>query len=88
MKKPKMSKEKREWIAWLKSYGPGKFYDAFVRTAQGAKSQCQYCHQDIFLDIVEGGGVADWKTEDGDYGCDRSPEATAEACGSHLPEKI
>ena len=74
---------KAEWVAWLKDYGIDKFYDVFVKVAQGAKSHCLYCREAITLDIVEGGGVPDWKLEDGDYGCDDSPETCDKGVGSH-----
>jgi len=76
------------WVKWLQSYGAGKFFDAFMSNAQGAKSVCVHCAQDIFLDIAEGGGVPDWKTADGDYGCAMSPETSSEGTGSHFPERL
>lgn len=81
-----MSKnDKSQWCDWLRKYGIEKFYDAFLLNAQGAKSKCKYCRQDICLDIVEGGGVPDWCTEDGDYGCDKSPDTNDEGTGGHFP---
>jgi hypothetical protein len=80
--------DKQQWVAWLRNYGIEKFFDAFVSNAQGAKSQCIYCRESIYLDIVEGGGVPDWKTEDGDYGCISSPDTCLEGTGSHFPERI
>ena len=68
-----------DWVTWLESYGAGKFYDAFVRNAQGAQSTCVHCGNSIRLDIVEGGGVPDWNY-DGDYGCEGQGSD-----GSHLP---
>ena len=47
-----------------------------------------HCNQVILFDIVEGGGVQEWKRIEGDYGCDSSPETDDEACGSHLPVGI
>jgi len=82
-----MKNDKAKWVAWLKTYGADKFYDAFVRIAQGARSRCVFCGQYIFLDIVEGGGIPDWKTASGDYGCDQSPETCLEGCGSHKAQK-
>lgn len=61
--------DRDSWVSWLLNYGPGKFYDAFVSTAQGAESVCTFCHEAIFLDIVEGGGVPDWRNADDDCGC-------------------
>lgn len=79
--------DRKQWAAWLRDYTPEKFFDAFVYNAQGAKSKCAHCGEEIFLDIVEGGGVPDWKTSDGDYGCSNSPETTDEGTGGHFPEK-
>lgn len=73
------------WVDWLKSYGAGPFYDAFIRTAQGARSLCVHCEARIFLDIREGGGVPDWRTRDGDYGCPDSPDTDDEGTGGHEP---
>ena len=72
--------ERADWVRWLEGDGLGKFYDAFARNARGAESQCVHCCHSIFLDIVEGGGVPDWKTRDGDYGCEGQGSD-----GSHLP---
>lgn len=90
---PKTTKKDRaEWVAWLRSYGAGKFFDAFVQTAQGAESDCVHCGQKIYLDIVEGGGVPDWgsriKGISGlDYGCPESPFTNAEGTGGHKPRR-
>lgn len=88
--KRKLTQERESWANWLRNYGAEKFFDHFVRNAQGALSRCVYCGQEIYLDIVEGGGVADWSTADelgGDYGCPRSPETTSEGTGGHMPER-
>jgi|KBSSwiStaDraftv2_1062776.scaffolds.fasta_scaffold504957_3 hypothetical protein len=92
MPKP-TAKDRAEWIKWLKSYGPGKFFDAFVATAQDAESQCIHCGQKIYLDIVEGGGAPDWgsalKGFSGlDYGCPDSPDTNEEGTGGHQPKKL
>lgn len=79
---------KRAWVAWLAEYGADRFFDAFLRTAQDAEGRCVHCHAPIFLDIVEGGGVPDWRTTDGDYGCDASPDTNSEGAGSHNPTKL
>ena len=76
------------WVAWLKWYGIRKFMNAFIRNAQGAESRCIHCHEPIYLDCLEGGGVPDWKTEGGDYGCERSPETNSEGCGGHFPKRL
>jgi hypothetical protein len=82
---------RQDWIDWIKGYGVGKFYDAFVRTAQGAASRCTNCREAIFLDIVEGGGVPDWRTAGGDYGCSESPDTVNEGpdagAGAHTPAR-
>ena len=78
----KHAKARKEWVAWLEQYGPARFYDAFLRIAQDAKSTCTRCGQAVFLDIREGGGITDWRTEDGDYGCFGRAVG-----GSHTPER-
>jgi hypothetical protein len=82
------TEDRAEWVAWLESYGIGKFFDAFVSNTQGARGTCAHCGESIYLDIVEGGGVSDWKTEDGDYGCGDSPDTGSEGTGSHTPERL
>ena len=81
-------KQKWQWVEWLNEYGADKFYEVFVKVAQGAESKCQYCNEPIYLDIVEGGGVTDWKLADGDYGCEKSPETCEEGTGSHEAVKL
>jgi hypothetical protein len=76
----------------LASYGVDKFYDAFLRNAQGAESRCVHCNAPIYLDIVEGGGIPDWGTREegsvgGDYGCQSSPDSDGDGCGGHEPRK-
>lgn len=82
---------KAGWVRWLKDYGIGKFYDAFIEIAQGAESECVYCGEWIYLDIVEGGGVPDWGTAlEGsglDYGCPNSPDTNSEGTGGHKPKQ-
>lgn len=78
-------KSREQWILWLANYGLGKFYDSFLRSAQYAESTCTQCRCKIYLDIVEGGGVPDWRTEDGDYGCYDSPDTNSEGTGGHKP---
>lgn len=75
---------KEKWVKWLEWYGARKFLDAFLRTAHGAESTCVQCGEPIFLDLLEGGGVADWKTEDGDYGCPDSPLNDEDGTGGHV----
>jgi len=76
------------WVQWLLNYGPGQFYDAFSDIAQDAESECTRCHEKIYLDIVEGGGIPDWRTADGDYGCSDSPDSTDDGSGDHVPAKL
>lgn len=82
-----MKKSRAEWVAWLNRYGAAKFFDAFVEIAQDAQSTCVQCKLPIYLDIVEGGGVPDWHTEGGDYGCGRSPFSNSEGTGGHEPKR-
>lgn len=79
--------DKRNWLAWLKGYTAKKFLEAFIRNVEGAESRCVYCGELIYVDMLIGGGVADWSTEDGDFGCDASPETCDEGTGSHLPRR-
>lgn len=83
-KQTKSDSERAAWVHWLATYGPAEFYDAFMQTAQDAESVCVHCRASIYLDIREGGGVPDWRTAEGDYGCDRSPDTIEEVgVGSH-----
>ena len=66
---------------WLKTYGAKKFLDAFLQNAQDAEGRCIYCNLPIYLDIIEGCGIPDWQTLDGDYGCEAG-------VGSHLPNRL
>lgn len=84
----KFSKEEQSWLDWLADYGADNFLRAFLYNAQGAQGTCTYCAQPIYLDIIEGGGVPDWKTKDGDYGCSDSPDTCSEGTGSHFPIKL
>ena len=84
---------RENWVRWLKTFGVGRFYDAFVQNAQDARGTCKNCRQSIYLDITEGGGVPDWRTKDGDYGCEQSPDTIVlpymdMGCGSHEPIKL
>jgi hypothetical protein len=81
------AKDKAAWVAWLQTYGADKFYAAFMANAQDAESRCVYCREPIYLDIREGGGVPDWRTDDGDYGCVESPDTCDEGTGSHTPRR-
>ena len=84
----KAQESKEAWVRWLEHYGADNFYDAFVRTAQGAEGRCIHCGERIYLDIVEGGGVPDWCTVFGDYGCFESPDTCEDGTGGHEPQKV
>jgi len=77
--------DRQSWANWLRGFGAEAFYDSFLSNAQGAQSTCKQCHFPIYLDIVEGGGVPDWKTADGSYGCAYSPDTNEDGTGGHLP---
>ena len=87
-------KTKQGWVKWLKSYGAGNFFDAFVKFSHDAESECVNCGEKIYLDIVDGGGGPDWgaafpgPTRGLDYGCDRSPHTNSEGTGGHVPKKL
>lgn len=72
------------WVAWLEDYGPRRFLESFMVTAHGAESECVNCGEPIFLDLLEGGGCPDWRTEDGDYGCSDSPDTNEDGTGGHV----
>lgn len=80
--------EKAAWVSWLKKYGAMNFLESFLKTSHGAESKCVHCGQPIYLDLLEGCGVPDWKTADGDYGCGLSPETSEEGTGSHQPKRL
>lgn len=85
--KMRMTKDVRGWLAWFKDFGARAFLKAFLHNVEGAESRCQYCHEPIYVDVLIGGGVPDWSTADGDFGCDRSPERDGDCCGGHMPVK-
>lgn len=80
-------KQKVSWLKWLNGYGTAKFLDSFLRNIEGTESVCRHCNRPIYVDVMIGGGVPDWSTEDGDFGCDRSPETCEDGVGSHMPYK-
>lgn len=80
--------DRDQWAKWLLSYGPEKFYDSFIRSAQNAESRCVNCNSLIYLDIAEGGGIPDWRTQNGDYGCGESPDTNDSGTGGHIPFTI
>ena len=53
-------------------------------------TQCHWCEQ-LLVDGKMASGYTgpgpDWCTEDGDYGCDASPETSEEGVGSHATEE-
>lgn len=78
---------KKEWLGWLDRYGPNNFLEAFLKNVENAESECQYCHCKIYVDVLIGGGVPDWSTESGDFGCAESPDTNDEGTGGHMPYK-
>jgi hypothetical protein len=56
------------WVKWFEGYGARRFLESFLRNAHGAQSQCRYCSSAIYLDLLEGCGVADWRTVRGIMG--------------------
>jgi hypothetical protein len=80
--------DRHDWAQWLAHYGAEAFFDAFMATAQDAAGTCRFCHQRIYLDIAEGGGICDWRTADGDYGCEKSPETCEDGTGGHHPIRL
>ena len=79
--------EKQSWVNWLKNYGPMKFLNSFLRNVEGAQSTCRHCGEKIYVDVMIGGGVPDWSTEEGDFGCSNSPDSDEEGTGGHTPIK-
>ncbi len=80
----KAAKQGQSWTKWLERYGIERFYRSFIRNAQNAESVCVHCRQPIYLDIAEGGGVPDWCTAGGDYGCSSRTGDN----DSHMPRKL
>ena len=80
-------KSKRAWTAWLRKYGLRKVLDSFLANVEGAESTCVHCGEKIYVDIMIGGGVADWGTYDGDFGCPDSPDTNEEGTGGHMPRR-
>src|SRR5437899_2452142 len=86
--KTSQAKLKRGWLKWLERYGAKGFLTSFLRNVEGAESTCIYCGKRIYVDVLIGGGVADWSTEDGDFGCGFTSLTTEEGCDySHMPRK-
>lgn len=92
MKWDKMVKYKNEeierWVRWLDNHGGRLFLEHFLNDAQNARGTCKFCSDYIYLDVIEGGGIADWRTSDGDYGCEMSPETSRDSLGSHKAIKL
>ena len=78
---------KESWVEWLKNYGLMKFLNSFLRSVEGAESTCRHCGEKIYVDVMVGGGVPDWSTKDGDFGCPDSPDTNSEGTGAHEPIK-
>jgi hypothetical protein len=86
--KPKQTKTaKQSWLKWLQMYTAEKFLDSFLANVENAEGTCTYCGEKIYVDVLVGGGVPDWSTECGDFGCGNSPDTTDEGCGGHMPRK-
>jgi len=81
------AQDKRSWLKWLETYGADKFLDAFLESVEGAESTCVHCKEKIYVDVLIGGGVPDWSTESGDFGCDKSPDTSEDGTGGHVPRK-
>lgn len=79
--------EIRSWLRWCKTYTIERFIRAFLSNVEGAQGTCQYCRRSIYVDVLIGGGVPDWSTEDGDFGCDAAPDTDRDGCGAHMPIK-
>lgn len=77
---------KESWLKWLESYGADKFFDSFINTVEGAESTCIHCGEVIRVDITIGGGVADWSTLDGDFGCGSHPKSNKDGCWGHVAQ--
>jgi len=87
MAKTFTEQEKADWLKWLEQYGADKLFDSLMRSVQDVRSRCVHCDEPIYCGILEGGGVPDWKTGDGDYGCRFSPETGPDGTGGHCPRK-
>lgn len=65
----------------------GTFCDARGNLVEMVPGDCLWCGQHVVVGREEAGATNPndpaWKTEDGDFGCDHSPEAGQEGCGSH-----
>lgn len=81
------NKQKDEWIRWLDTFGARNFLESFLRNVENAESTCVYCKQKIYVDVLIGGGVPDWSTGTGVFGCEKSPETDEEGTGGHMPKK-
>jgi len=75
-------KEKSGWARWLDNFGPRPFLNHFLRNVEGAESICAHCNHTIYVDVMIGGGVADWSTFDGNFGCQ-----SVRSNGSHMPRR-
>ena len=72
-----------DWLTWLSEYGASRFLDSFLKNVEGAESRCLYCCEYIYVDLLTGGGVANWSTKEGDFGCNHPNSFD----GSHMPLK-
>lgn len=81
----RLKRAKENWIDWLQVYGANKFLESFLESVEGAQSICKHCGQQIHVDVLVGGGVPDWSTVDGDFGCGESPDTDEGGTGGHEP---
>jgi len=75
---------KQSWLRWLEQYGVDRFFDSFIHTVEGAQSICVHCGEVIQVDITIGGGVPDWSTLDGDFGCSANPKSNEDGVWGHV----
>lgn len=87
MSRESLESKKAGWVKWLESYGSDKFLDSFLKSVEGAESRCVYCGEPIYVDVLVGGGVPDWSTADGDFGCHKRSGTCGEYTGSHSPKR-
>jgi hypothetical protein len=86
-KQTNLQRAKADWLKLFKEHGAEKFLDSFLRNVEGAESVCVHCGQKIYVDVLIGGGVPDWSTRDGDFGCDASPDTGKGGTGGHFPRR-
>ena len=82
-----MSSAREDWLVWVRRPGMAEaLFDWCQSNLEGVTATCVHCRATITLDAGTGtGGVFDWHTHGGDYGCDSSPESGPDGCGGHTP---